>query len=198
MWQKAVCDEEWDATAEDRRRIKWKKGNAGSAYKVPQVRLSPASQANTILKMAEKRATTNVVLKVTAASDIFTQDLEDDPDQHQQPDAKPPMKRPQAKGKAATKAKTAPAPNGDDIDIPANAISEKQRKRLYAIYKGAEKTDDEVKQHLLDKYGLVSSRQITWGSMYDEICAWAEAVIAPEPRHNPDASEPGDPDDIPY
>lgn len=38
---------------------------------------NPADQFNTILKMAKKRAHVDAVLTVTAASDIFTQDIED-------------------------------------------------------------------------------------------------------------------------
>jgi hypothetical protein len=37
----------------------------------------PADQYNTVLKMAKKRALVDAVLTVTAASDIFTQDIED-------------------------------------------------------------------------------------------------------------------------
>lgn len=169
-WRAAVCDEEWDATAEDRRRTKWRKGKGGSAYTVPQVRCHPADAANTILKMAKKRALVDMTLSITAASDIFTQDLEDDSDQHQQPDEKPPMRRPQAK--AAPKA--APKPNGNGGDAPPNAISEKQAKRFYAIYKKAGKADEEVKAHLHHNYGIDHSRDIT-RDIYEEICAWAEA-----------------------
>jgi hypothetical protein len=42
--------------------------------------LSPFEIRNTILKMAEKRAFVSAVLMATAASDIFTQDLEDLPE----------------------------------------------------------------------------------------------------------------------
>jgi len=38
---------------------------------------NPADQFNTVLKMAKKRAHVDAVLTVTAASDIFTQDIED-------------------------------------------------------------------------------------------------------------------------
>jgi hypothetical protein len=41
------------------------------------VRTEPADLANTVLKMACKRAKMAMVLNVTAASDCFTQDLED-------------------------------------------------------------------------------------------------------------------------
>lgn len=39
--------------------------------------MDPADQYNTVLKMAKKRAHVDAVLTVTAASDIFTQDVED-------------------------------------------------------------------------------------------------------------------------
>lgn len=77
-WRGAVCDEEFDATPENRRRIKFAKWN-GQVEKKKQVRTNPADVANTILKMAKKRALVDAVLTVTAASDIFTQDIEDLP-----------------------------------------------------------------------------------------------------------------------
>jgi len=58
-----------------------------------------ADQYNTILKMANKRSLVAAVLNVTAASDIFTQDLEDAPDL-----AAPP--RPPAQTDAADVAET--------------------------------------------------------------------------------------------
>ena len=41
---------------------------------------NPADYYNTCLKMAKKRALVDATLTTTAASDIFTQDIEDDPD----------------------------------------------------------------------------------------------------------------------
>lgn len=74
-WRK-VYKEEFEAADEDRRRevIKGKKN--GGTYTVFQVRNELADVANTILQMADKRAYVSVVRKVTAASDVFTQDLE--------------------------------------------------------------------------------------------------------------------------
>ena len=40
---------------------------------------NPADYWNTVLKMAKKRSLVDAILTVTAASDIFTQDIEDDP-----------------------------------------------------------------------------------------------------------------------
>ena len=48
-----------------------------SHYTVQQVRTESADLANTVLKMACKRAKIAMVLNVTAASDMFGQDLED-------------------------------------------------------------------------------------------------------------------------
>ena len=81
-WRSAVCDEEFDETPEDRRRIKymtkWINRNK-QVVKVKQVRTVPADLANTVLKMAKKRAQIDLTLTATGASDTFDQDLEDLP-----------------------------------------------------------------------------------------------------------------------
>lgn len=79
-WRLAVCDEEYDDTPESRRRIKYAKWQ-GRVEKKKQVRTNPADVANTILKMAKKRAQVDAVITATAASDIFTQDIEDLPEE---------------------------------------------------------------------------------------------------------------------
>lgn len=79
-WRAAVCDEEWDDTPESRRRIKYAKWQ-GRVEKKKQVRTNPSDVANTILKMAKKRAQVDAVITATAASDIFTQDIEDLPEE---------------------------------------------------------------------------------------------------------------------
>lgn len=79
-WRAAVCDEEFDTTPENRRRIKFAKAyQSTSIDKKKQVRTNPADVSNTILKMAKKRAQVDAVITATAASDIFTQDIEDLP-----------------------------------------------------------------------------------------------------------------------
>ena len=81
-WRKAH-DDEFNATPENRRRIKFGK------YKDKQVRTEPADVANTILKMAKKRAQVDMTLTTTGASDCFEQDVEDLPEEllhaHQEP-----------------------------------------------------------------------------------------------------------------
>lgn len=76
-WRKAVCKEEFDETPANMRRVKHARGKGGTTYKQEQIRTEPADLANTILKMANKRAKMAMVLNVTAASDCFAQDLED-------------------------------------------------------------------------------------------------------------------------
>lgn len=75
-WRKIVCEDEWNATPEDRKRIKY-----GKDYTEKQIRTNPADVANTVLKMAKKRALVDAVLTITAASDCFTQDIEDLPEE---------------------------------------------------------------------------------------------------------------------
>lgn len=69
-WRKA-WDDEYEATPAHLRRIKFGK------YKTKQVRTEPADLANTILKMANKRAKIAMTINVTACGDMFGQDLED-------------------------------------------------------------------------------------------------------------------------
>lgn len=71
-WRRAVNDREFDSTPATMRRVKF-----GKTWETKQVRTEPADVANTVLKMAEKRAKIGMVLNVTAASDMFGQDLED-------------------------------------------------------------------------------------------------------------------------
>jgi hypothetical protein len=78
-WRAALCQEEFDSFPETMRRIKFKKYQ-GNISQVNQVRVSPSDMANTILKMAKKRALIDAVLTATGASDIFSQDIEDLPE----------------------------------------------------------------------------------------------------------------------
>lgn len=81
-WRRAICDEEYEATPETRRRIKWGKYQ-GKTQQTKQIRTEPADLANTVLKMAKKRAQIDLTLTSTGASDIFTQDIEDLPEELQ-------------------------------------------------------------------------------------------------------------------
>lgn len=85
-WRTAICDEEYDATPESRRRIKFQKSwdkysRSHNILQIKQIRTEPADLANTALKMAKKRAQIDFTLTALGASDIFTQDIEDLPDE---------------------------------------------------------------------------------------------------------------------
>lgn len=100
-WRKVACDQEWEATPEDRKRIKWTKPYNKEAYSTKQIRTETADVSNTILKMAKKRSQIDLTLTATAASDIFTQDIEDMPEEYRETavetPAKEPVKAPQRK-----------------------------------------------------------------------------------------------------
>lgn len=76
-WRRTTGKKEFAATPEDRRRIAFKRKKDRTEYTVEQVRTNPPDIANTILKMAKKRAMVDMCLTVTAASDIFVQDFDD-------------------------------------------------------------------------------------------------------------------------
>lgn len=150
-WRGIVSEDEWGATPEDRRRIKFKRDGQAK-----QVRTNPADVANTILKMAKKRALVDAVLTVTGASDIFTQDIEDIPAEVL--NARPPIKQPEMKQGTGEQG----GPTGDRITEP-------QRKRFYAIAKSTTASDEAIKQWLKKEFGFESSRDIL-REFYEEIC----------------------------
>jgi hypothetical protein len=94
-WRFPVHQKEFDATPTDKRRTVFKRD--GSTY--GQVRTEPADLANTVLKMAHKRALVAMALVVTGASAIFSQDIEDLPEELQdsvaQGERQPERKAPQ-------------------------------------------------------------------------------------------------------
>ncbi len=102
-WRAPVCQQEFDETPADRKRTKWTKGR-DKPYQQKQIRTEPADSANTVLKMAAKRAHVAMTLNVTGATAIFTQDLEDIPeenrsggaDEQQQGTRRQPQAKPQA------------------------------------------------------------------------------------------------------
>lgn len=72
-WRKPVCDEEYEATPSESKRIKWGRDNKGKGYQIMQIRTSPADLANTVLKMSHKRAFIGGTLMATGASSVFNQ-----------------------------------------------------------------------------------------------------------------------------
>lgn len=139
-WRKAVCQEEFEQTPENRRRVKWRSGRDG-AYSQMQIRTSAADVRNTVLKMAVKRAYVALALQVLAASDIFSQDIEDLPDdiRRQVLDS----------DEAAPPSDNEAPPRQDKPRAPSGAvISEAQGGRLVAIAKNAGMSRDNVIEYL--------------------------------------------------
>ena len=79
-------------------------------------------------------------------------------------------------GKQSDREHTGAVPTNGEQSHPAaaNAISEGQRKRMYAIYKNAGWQDSEVKDFLLREYNIASSADIP-RDKYDEICRALES-----------------------
>lgn len=134
----------------------------GKKYDVLIIPQDPWDVQNTIYKMACKRALIAAALNATAASDIFTQDIEDLPEGTMIEDEtmthKPEVSMPQEK-------KVEPPKMAEKV----NLISEAQAKRLYAIRKTAGYTEEDVKVHLQEYYGIESAKDIQ-REYYDDIC----------------------------
>jgi hypothetical protein len=93
------------------------------------------------------------------------------------PVATPPIAQPQRKSEQPQEVKPATvSPQAGTTAAVGTKISEPQRKRLYAIYKTAKKTDDQVKAFLKETYGIESSAEIDKND-YEEICNWCAAEL---------------------
>lgn len=178
-----------------------KKGGCGARFEDEDPRITeqpegkvlndnPWDQANTIEKMGCKRALVAAVLNATAASDIFTQDVEDfsERDSHTQPSgangtsekpvgAATQTREPQQQAQSAPP----PRPQAPSSAAPSAGpvISEAQAKRLYAIAKSAGKSDGDIAV-CLRLWGYEHSRDIR-RSDYEAVCKSIESVSADGP-----------------
>lgn len=103
--------------------------------------------ANTVLKMAKKRAQVDAVLTVASLSEIFTQDLEDQVDDGFSPSTQS-QKQKQQSNKSATEA---------------------QLKKLYAISKELDLDKDAMMSIMQSKYNKNSSKELTKAEASDLI-----------------------------
>jgi len=156
-WKKAVCDEEWDETPDGRRNV-WKRGKGGKGYQVKQVRTNPADVANTVLKMAKKRALIDAVLTITAASDIFAQDLEDEPGAVVEQTAKPEKK-----------------------------ITKPQLNRLFAIAGTKGIDEDAIRDNLAAKMDYTGSLKDLPRSLYERVVEGLEKMPDKVEEPSPEA-----------
>ena len=155
-WRKVICTEEFDLAPETMRRIKFAKGDRG-VYKVIQIRTEAADQANTVLKMASKRAHVAMTLTVTGASDMFSQDIEDLPEElrpyeHHEP------------GAAQSMVPEGPPPCSDDLFA---AESPKWKKTV----EGGKKTPEQL-------LAMLSTRATFTETQKKTILSWAPAAEA--------------------
>ena len=171
-WRAAVCHEEFEATPETRRQIAYKKDYNGGVVMEEQVRQNPADILNTVLKMAKKRAQVDLCLTATACSDIFVQDI-DDPDTASGCGAsEQDQKAPQNRYRQPQQRAAAPGVNPSQGSV----ISDAQRKRLYAIGKGKQLSDDEMGFIVYEKAGVNRSDQIS-RDKYDAVVEAFEKAV---------------------
>jgi hypothetical protein len=169
-WRGATCKAELDATPENLRRKKYyKNGNTAD-----QIRTEPADLANTILKMACKRAMIAMTLNVTAASDIFTQDIEDLPEEL----------RPQEQAQA-TNHKPAPVPHDPALSAHwiAQAEAASTPEALTEVWKAGVSAINEVKD--MTSY---EAFKVAVGARGVALKAAAEAKAEPDQQAEPDTS----------
>lgn len=188
-WREAICDKEFDNTPETRRQIAYirDKYKKDVIHEVKQVRQNPADLTNTVLKMAKKRALVDLCLTSTACSDIFVQDM-DDPDINDAVNQGENANKPQQQGGRYTapqrKAPQATAQQQQTAAPAGDVITDAQRKRLYAIGKSRNLTDDEMGFLVFQTAHVNRSGDIP-RDLYDATVAAFEAattgqVLAPE------------------
>ena len=174
-WRKAASANEFSATPEDRRRTKF-----GKSYDVQQVRTEPADLANTILKMACKRAQVAMTLNVIAASDCFTQDIEDLPEEL----------------RPGVDTETGEITGKQKLTIPPLSADEfaKQSPKWRAAVENGKKTPAEI---IAWVNGL--NIAVLTEDQKKVIGGWRKAESAPVVEHVAKQSAPAiDPDDIPF
>jgi hypothetical protein len=194
-WRRANVSAEFDNTPPDRRRLKYTSYN-GKNQETNQVRTNPKDVANTVLKMAKKRANVNGTIEALAASELFTQDIEDlppgmdiDNNAGRAPSSKPDVKMPQesqGQGNSAGSQAETTNPTTQGSEAPTEEqrkvgklISEKQEKRIYGICQKAGLDVGDVKVWIKLQYKKNHLHEITWANKeYDTICSRIEGNSA--------------------
>ena len=182
-WKRCYIEEEFNDTPIEQRRIKYSEYQ-GKVQKTNQIRTNPADVANTILKMSAKRSKIAGCLDVVAASEVFTQDIEDLPAGMDLEDGETKPVNPKATIQEPTQTGQAPAecefvPPSDDERKANKWISSKQEGRIYGLCKQYGVNPENVKQwfRTVKKNANVHLCHITWAgkpSEYDKICETIE------------------------
>ncbi len=195
-WRAIVSEAEWEATDASLKRIKYgKKWNQASHKYEPietkQVRTNPPDLANTVLKMAKKRSLVDAVLTVTAASDIFTQDIEEIPtemlDQKQSSNKEIPKKE----EPKATKKTTSPI-----LDIKAKKVTD-PGKEPYVRYQIFGLLDGNETSFYTRDEEIAKEAKVEKGSSFPFIIEFTESKLGNE-IISFSKMEPGKESDIPF
>ena len=149
--------------------------NDDGTYEVFIVPQDPWDVQNTVYKMACKRAFIAAILNATAASDIFTQDIEDVPEGTVLEEngaapvsTKPPVEMPKAKTEAPKEQPWGEENREAEKPKTGPVISQAQGKRLYAIALGNGFTNEDIREFLEENFGIDSPYKIT-KEFYEDI-----------------------------
>jgi hypothetical protein len=170
-WRAAICEEEFNATTPNKRRIHWQTDyNTKQSISIQQVRQNPATIANTVLKMTKKRAQIDFCLTATACSDMFTQDMEDEDGNIIGNAAYPQKPKTYQQSKQSGSSKfTADDQPGADV------ISQAQSNRLFAISKSKNLTNEESSFIVFSIAGVNRSTEIP-RAKYEAVIAAIETA----------------------
>ena len=130
---------------------------------------NPADFFNTVLKMAKKRAMVDAVLTVTAASDIFTQDIDEFSGvmkSSENPTNKPPLKSPEKKSQSKH--------HTDLADLLGQNLKGDQAAMKQKLIHLTTWTDKDGKEHLgKDSFYDISEKmaQVAYGKFKQELAA---------------------------
>jgi len=175
-WRRAVCPAEFDATPEALRRIKWGSGDRG-VYTVQQIRTNPEDVANTVLKMAKKRAQADLCLTALAASDAFKA--------QPRPDNRGPTRADlQAQTRARPGASPAAAPSSAPVDNPAPAAKpgkpEFATSSQLGLIKRRLDTVGVSETYFLAQFEVGSFEELPFGQV-DHALAWIQSQVQEPP-----------------
>lgn len=184
-WRKCT-NREFEATDDTRRRLKYGyNSSTNQEYETRQVRTEPADIANTVLKMACKRAQIAMTLNVTAASDIFTQDLEDMPeDLRPDVDDAPTPQEQRPRGKPQTQAPRARASSNGGGSGSGNGRCTERQAGLVKV-----KLDHSgiPENEFFDKFGINKIDELPFNKVNDAL-AW---IANPEQGREPGQDDEG-------
>lgn len=148
---------EWESTPVDRRRVKYGYNKfERREFEVNQIRTNPADAANTVLKMALKRAKSDLALAVTGASDVFLQDAEEMAEwlQSSNEDAPPPNR----------KANVQPPRSKPNTQQTGNINSDQLR-----VVKGAIDDAGVAENVFLEKFGIAKLEELPFAKLNDAL-----------------------------